>query len=80
METVTRRTLHEIPGVDHGSAPIPHGRAGGKLFQTGGIMGKDPATNTLPRRRRKQVYFLFAKKQPKKPPNTTPQKQRRTFN
>lgn len=57
---VTRRTCYEIPGVDHGSAPIPMAVRVGNSFQTSAIMGKDPSTNTLPEDGRKQVEFLFA--------------------
>jgi 2-iminobutanoate/2-iminopropanoate deaminase len=57
---VTRRTCYEIPGVDHGSAPIPMAARVGNSFQTSGIMGKDPSTNSLPEDGRKQVEFLFA--------------------
>lgn len=57
---VTRRTCYEIPGVDHGGAPIPMAARVGSSFQTSGIMGKDPATNSLPEDGRKQVEFLFA--------------------
>jgi 2-iminobutanoate/2-iminopropanoate deaminase len=32
----------------------------GSSFQTSGIMGKDPATNTLPADGGKQVQFVFA--------------------
>lgn len=57
---MTRRTCYEIPGVDHGSAPIPMAARVGSSFQTSGVMGKDPSTNTLPEDGRKQVEFLFA--------------------
>lgn len=57
---MTRRTCYEIPGVDHGSTPIPMAARVGNSFQTSGIMGKDPSTNALPEDGRKQVEFLFA--------------------
>ena len=45
---MSRRQNYEIPGVDHGSAPIPMAARVGNAFHSSGIMGKDPATNTLP--------------------------------
>ncbi len=57
---MTRRQCYEIPGVDHGGAPIPMAARVGSNFQSSGIMGKDPATNTLPEDGVKQVEFVFA--------------------
>lgn len=57
---MSRRTCYEIPGVDHGGAPIPMAARVGNSFHTSGIMGRDPATNTLPKDGRKQIEFLFA--------------------
>lgn len=57
---MSRRQNYEIPGVDHGSAPIPMAARVGNAFHSSGIMGKDPATNTLPEDGAKQVEFVFA--------------------
>lgn len=57
---MSRRQCFEIPGVDHGSAPIPMGVRVGPAFQSSGIMGKDPSTNELPEDGTKQVEFVFA--------------------
>jgi len=38
----------EIARVTHGKAPIPMGARVGNMLFSSGIMGKDPATNTLP--------------------------------
>lgn len=56
---MSRRQCYEIPGVDHGSAPIPMAARVGAAFQTSAIMGKDPATNELPSDGAKQVEFVF---------------------
>lgn len=56
---MSRRQTYEIPGIDHGSTPIPMAAKVGSSFQTSGIMGKDPATNTLPADGAEQVKFVF---------------------
>lgn len=56
---MSRRQCYEVPGVDH-AAPIPMGARVGSNFQSSAIMGKDPATNTLPDEGVKQVEFAFA--------------------
>jgi 2-iminobutanoate/2-iminopropanoate deaminase len=56
---VSRRRTYEIPGIDHGSAPIPMAARVGNSFQSSGIMGRDPATNTLPDDGGKQVELVF---------------------
>lgn len=55
---MSRRQSYEIPGIEH-SAPIPMAARVGSSFQTGGIMGKDPATGTLPEDGAKQVELVF---------------------
>jgi 2-iminobutanoate/2-iminopropanoate deaminase len=60
MDAVSRRLNYEIPGVDHGNAPIPMAARVGNSFQSSGIMGRDPASNTLPSSGVKQVEFVFA--------------------
>jgi 2-iminobutanoate/2-iminopropanoate deaminase len=57
---VSRRRNYEIPGIDHGSAPIPMAARVGNSFQSSAIMGRDPSTNTLPDDGSKQVEFVFA--------------------
>jgi 2-iminobutanoate/2-iminopropanoate deaminase len=57
---MSRRQCYEIPGVDHGGAPIPMAARVGSNFQSSAIMGKDPATNTLPEDGTEQVAFAFA--------------------
>ena len=53
-----RRSI-EVPGVTHGSAPIPMGARVGHLIYSSGIMGKDPATDTLPPDAPSQAKFMF---------------------
>lgn len=50
----------EIPGVSHGGAPIPMGARVGNMIFSSGIMGKDPATDTLPESAEAQAKHLFA--------------------
>ena len=49
----------EIPGVTHGKVPIPAGARVGNLIFSSGIMGKDPATDTLPADAAAQARFAF---------------------
>jgi 2-iminobutanoate/2-iminopropanoate deaminase len=57
---VSRRQTYEIPGVTHGSAPIPMAAKVGPNFQSSAIMGKDPATDKLPDSGEEQVRHVFA--------------------
>lgn len=57
---MSRRQTYEIPGIDHGGAPIPMAARVGPSFQTSGIMGKDPSTNELPADGIHQVEFVFS--------------------
>lgn len=57
---MSRRQTYQIPGVDHGGAPIPMAARVGSSFQTSGIMGKDPATGELPLDGPRQVELVFA--------------------
>lgn len=57
---MSRRQCYEIPGVNHGGAPIPMAARVGSSFQTSAIMGKDPATNELPDEGSAQVEFVFS--------------------
>ncbi|MFF4415405.1 RidA family protein [Streptosporangium sp. NPDC001559] len=57
---MSRRRTYEIPGVDHGSAPIPMAARVGNLFQSSGISGRDPGNNELPEDGVAQVDFAFA--------------------
>lgn len=56
---MSRRQSYEIPGVDHGSTPIPQAARVGSTFQSSAISGKDPATGTLPAEGAKQVELAF---------------------
>ena len=53
-----KRSL-EIKGVSHGSAPIPMGARVGNMIFSSGIMGKDPATDSLPAHSGQQAKFAF---------------------
>jgi len=57
---MSRRRSYEIPGIDHGNAPIPMAARVGGSFQTSAVMGKDPATGTLPADGVRQVELAFA--------------------
>ena len=52
-----RQTL-EIPGVRH-AAPIPMGARIGNLLFSSGVMGKDPATDSLPDDPARQAELMF---------------------
>jgi 2-iminobutanoate/2-iminopropanoate deaminase len=49
----------EVPGVTHGTAPIPMGARVGNMIYSSGIMGKDPATDSLPPDVASQAKFAF---------------------
>jgi 2-iminobutanoate/2-iminopropanoate deaminase len=53
----------EIPGVTHGNAPIPAGARVGNMIFSSGIMGRDPATDTLPADGVAQARFAFGNMQ-----------------
>jgi 2-iminobutanoate/2-iminopropanoate deaminase len=50
----------EIEGITHGHAPIPMGARVGNMVYSSGIMGKNPATDTLPSDAPSQSKFMFA--------------------
>ena len=54
-----RRTTLEVPGVTHGGAPIPMGVRIGNLIFSSGIMGKDPADDSLPDDPARQAELMF---------------------
>jgi 2-iminobutanoate/2-iminopropanoate deaminase len=54
-----RRTTLEVPGVTHGGAPIPMGVRIGNLVFSSGIMGKDPADDSLPDDPARQAELMF---------------------
>jgi 2-iminobutanoate/2-iminopropanoate deaminase len=56
---VSRRKTFEIPGVDHGSAPIPMAAQVGAVFHSSGIPPTDPATGTIPEDGERQVELAF---------------------
>jgi len=49
----------EIPGVSHGTAPIPMGARVGNMIFSSGIMGKDPATDSFPADVGEQARLAF---------------------
>ena len=49
----------EIPGVTHGSVPIPAGARVGNMIFSSGIAGRDPATGQLPADAASQARFAF---------------------
>ena len=49
----------EIPGVNHGNAPIPMGARVGNVIYSSGIMGKDPQGEGLSEDPTTQVKFAF---------------------
>jgi 2-iminobutanoate/2-iminopropanoate deaminase len=53
------RTTLEVPGVTHGGAPIPMGVRIGNLVFSSGIMGKDPADDSLPDDPARQAELMF---------------------
>lgn len=58
--TTTRRPRSiEVAGVTHGAAPIPMAARVGNILMTSGVLGKDPATDTLPADGASQARFLF---------------------
>jgi 2-iminobutanoate/2-iminopropanoate deaminase len=56
---VSRRRTFEIPGVDHGSAPIPMAAQVGAVFHSSGIPPTDPATGSVPDDGERQVEVVF---------------------
>jgi 2-iminobutanoate/2-iminopropanoate deaminase len=56
---VSRRKTFEIPGVDHGSAPIPMAAQVGAVFHSSGIPPTDPATGSVPEDGDRQVEMVF---------------------
>lgn len=44
---MTRRSIH-VPGLGHGSQPIPAAAVVGGVLMTGGVSGKDRSTGTTP--------------------------------
>ena len=53
-----RRRSLEIPGVSH-AAPIPMGARIGNLLYSSGVMGKDPASDSLPDDPARQAELMF---------------------
>jgi len=54
-----RRSV-DVPGLGHGSQPIPGGAVVRGLFISGGISGKDPATGSIPEEVADEVAQAFA--------------------
>jgi 2-iminobutanoate/2-iminopropanoate deaminase len=52
------RSIH-IDGVTHGKAPIPMGARVGNLIYSSALLGKDPASDTLPAEAAVQMHHLF---------------------
>jgi len=56
---MSRRKTFEIPGVNHGSAPIPMAAQVGAVFHSSGIPPTDPATGSVPDNGERQVEMAF---------------------
>lgn len=56
---MSRRKTFEIPGVDHGAAPIPMAAQVGPFFHSSGIPPTDPATGKAPEDGDGQVACVF---------------------
>lgn len=56
---MTKREVIEIPGVSHGTAPIPMGAKIGSIVCSSAIMGMNPETNELPLEPEIQLACLF---------------------
>jgi 2-iminobutanoate/2-iminopropanoate deaminase len=50
----------EVEGITHGHAPIPMGARAGNMIYSSGIMGKNPANDSLPSDAPSQSKFMFA--------------------
>jgi len=59
MDNMVKRRSLEIPGISHGAVPIPMGSRVGNMLFSSGLMGKDPATDTLPADAEAQAKFAF---------------------
>jgi 2-iminobutanoate/2-iminopropanoate deaminase len=57
-ERLGKRQTVEVPGVTHG-APIPMGARIGNLLFSSGVMGKDPASDSLPDDPARQAELMF---------------------
>ena len=54
-----RRTIIDVPGVAHGTMPIPMAVKIGNMVYSSGIHGMDPATGTIPQDPAAQVKLVF---------------------
>ena len=61
-DSLTPRTGRsiEVEGITHGHAPIPMAARVGNMIYSSGIMGKNPANDTLPSDAPSQSKFMFA--------------------
>ncbi len=57
--TTRRPRSIEVDGITHGNAPIPMGARVGNTIYSSGIMGRDPANDTLPGDAATQAKFVF---------------------
>lgn len=57
--TTRRPRSIEVDGITHGNAPIPMGARVGNMIYSSGIMGRDPANDTLPGDAAMQAKFVF---------------------
>ncbi|PUE26604.1 hypothetical protein B9Z39_09725 [Limnohabitans sp. JirII-29] len=57
--TTRRPRSIEVDGITHGNAPIPMGARVGNTIYSSGIMGRDPANDTLPGDAASQAKFVF---------------------
>jgi 2-iminobutanoate/2-iminopropanoate deaminase len=60
VTTVTGRRSIEVPGLHHGTQPIPTASRVGPLLVSGGISGIDRSSGVLPDDPADQVAHLFA--------------------
>jgi 2-iminobutanoate/2-iminopropanoate deaminase len=58
MGTPARHSI-DVPGLGHGSIPIPAASRVGNLIATGGVRGVNPATGEMPASVTEQVERMF---------------------
>jgi 2-iminobutanoate/2-iminopropanoate deaminase len=59
QEQMAKRRVIEIPGIDHGHAPIPMAVRIGNMVFSSGIHGKDPKTHELAPEPERQAELMF---------------------
>ena len=56
---MAKRQIIEIPGVSHGTAPIPMGAKIGSIVYSSAINGADPETGKIAEDGKRQVQLIF---------------------